>query len=103
MSTAVLDAAPGYASQLFFNWEAERYDPAEEASVAPAPLAEARSEARSRYPAFTGELAPLSRGQGEVRIGSVMIKLLKRYGITDEEIAEGLNNYAKKNCSRVAS
>lgn len=31
-----------------------------------------------------------------VRIGSVMIKLLKRYGITDEEIAEGVANYARK-------
>ncbi len=53
--------------------------------------------------AFRGELTPLGRGQGEVRIGAVMIRLLKRYGITDEEIKEGLANYALKHKSRLAS
>ena len=38
-----------------------------------------------------------------VRIGGVMIKLLKRYGITDAEIAEGLENYAAKQGRLAAS
>lgn len=31
-----------------------------------------------------------------VRMGNVMIQLLKQYGITDEEIAQGLEDYAAK-------
>ena len=38
-----------------------------------------------------------------VRIGAVMIKLLKSYGITDEEIACGLANYARKHATSLAS
>lgn len=38
-----------------------------------------------------------------VRIGGVMIKLLKRYGITDAEISEGLENYAAKHGRLAAS
>jgi hypothetical protein len=38
-----------------------------------------------------------------VRMGAVMIKLLKRYGITDAEIAEGVANYARKHQTAVAS
>ncbi len=38
-----------------------------------------------------------------VRMGSVMIKLLKRYGITDAEIAEGVANYARKHQRALAS
>lgn len=38
-----------------------------------------------------------------VRMGSVMIKLLKRYGITDQEISEGLESYAAKTCQQLAS
>lgn len=38
-----------------------------------------------------------------VRIGGVMIKLLKRYGITDAEISEGLANYAAKQGRLAAS
>ena len=37
-----------------------------------------------------------------VKIGSVMIRLLKRYGITDEEIAAGLQSYAEKNVQGLA-
>lgn len=36
------------------------------------------------------------RGGGEVKLGAVMIKLLKRYGITDAEIEEGLAEYASR-------
>lgn len=38
-----------------------------------------------------------------VRMGAVMIKLLKRYGITDQEIAEGVANYARKHQKALAS
>lgn len=31
-----------------------------------------------------------------------MIKLLKRYGITDQEIAEGVANYARKHQKALA-
>jgi hypothetical protein len=35
------------------------------------------------------------------RVGAVMFRLLKRYGITDEEIAEGIAAYtAKRNAAR---
>jgi hypothetical protein len=48
--------------------------------------------------------APLAvRGSGEVRIGAVMLKLLKRYGITDQEIADGLASYAQKQCQSAVS
>lgn len=40
---------------------------------------------------------------GEVRIGKVMMQLLKRYGITDEEIASVLASIAQENCSTRAS
>lgn len=38
-----------------------------------------------------------------VRVGTVMIKLLKRYGITDEEISQGLQDYAAKHQVATAS
>ncbi len=38
-----------------------------------------------------------------VRIGGVMIQLLKRYGITDEEINAGLARYALANQQQAAS
>ena len=38
-----------------------------------------------------------------VRMGALMIKLLKRYGITDQEIAEGVANYARKHQQAMAS
>jgi hypothetical protein len=37
-----------------------------------------------------------SKRVGEVRIGLVMMKLLKSYGITDEEIAQVLNTIAQE-------
>ena len=37
------------------------------------------------------------------RVGSVMFRLLKSYGITDEEIAEGIAQYtAKQSAKQVA-
>jgi hypothetical protein len=49
------------------------------------------------------QLPEFRRGGGEIRIGSVMIRLLKSYGITDAEIAEGVANYARKTCHSQAS
>lgn len=43
------------------------------------------------------------RVTGPVRIGAVMIKLLKRYGISEAEIAEGLARYAHQRRTAVAS
>lgn len=58
---------------------------------------------RSSNPA--GHLTFTSDGRiaQPVRIGSVMIKLLKRYGITDAEIAEGVASYARKHQRALAS
>ncbi|MCA9132107.1 MAG: hypothetical protein KDA45_03100 [Planctomycetales bacterium] len=38
-----------------------------------------------------------------VRLGAVMLQLLKSYGVTDQEIEEGLANYAQKNRPALAS
>lgn len=43
------------------------------------------------------ETASAARIAKPVRLGAVMIQLLKSYGITDEEIAAGLVAYAAKN------
>ncbi len=45
----------------------------------------------------------LPRAGQPVRIGTVMIKLLKRYGITDDEIAAGLDSYARRQATQAAS
>lgn len=47
----------------------------------------------------------LDRNQrvGEVRIGKVMMQLLKRYGITDEEISSVLATIAQEKCENLAS
>lgn len=44
--------------------------------------------------AFAPSLVSEQRIGKTVRLGSVMIKLLKSYGITDDEIAEGMAAYA---------
>ena len=44
-----------------------------------------------------------SRIARPVRMGGLMIRLLKRYGITDDEIAEGLANYASRQERQLAS
>lgn len=38
-----------------------------------------------------------------VKLGGVMLQLLRSYGITEEEIAEGLENYARKTGVGLAS
>ncbi len=39
---------------------------------------------------------PVAGGNEPVRIGALLLRLLKQYGITDEEIAEGIEAYAAK-------
>jgi hypothetical protein len=40
---------------------------------------------------------------GQVRIGSVMLSLLKKYGITDQEISDVLATIAQEKCQSLAS
>ena len=40
---------------------------------------------------------------GQVRIGSVMLSLLKKYGITDQEISDVLATIAREKCQSLAS
>jgi hypothetical protein len=133
MSTAVLEAPVQSASQLCFAWADQPADvTAAQAAAAETAERARRRRARATPQAApkTNHLvrkaesqpdcssvecstvtalpqvpaAPLAvRGGGEVRIGSVMIKLLKRYGITDQEIADGLASYAQKQCQSSAS
>ncbi len=42
-------------------------------------------------------------GNQPVRLGSLMIRLLKSYGVTDAEIADGLEAYALKQQASLAS
>ena len=60
---------------------------------------EKRHTGENNYLSFTNE----GRIEKVVRMGSVMIKLLKRYGITDQEIAEGVAAYARKHQQAMAS
>jgi len=133
MSTAVIEAPVQSISQLCFAWADQPADAmaAEAAEARSAAMARRRrSRATPRLGPTTTHLvrqavsqpdctrvecstaavlpqvpaAPLAvRGGGEVRIGSVMIKLLKRYGITEQEIADGLASYAQKQCQSSAS
>lgn len=43
------------------------------------------------------------RTGGPVRIGATMLRLLKSYGITDSEIAQGIASYSQKHCQASAS
>jgi hypothetical protein len=81
------------------------------AASSPAPSAAVSAAASTAASAVVKDPAPQNhlsftsdgRIAHPVRIGSVMIKLLKRYGITDAEIAEGVANYARKHQTAVAS
>ena len=95
-------ASPIASSQLFFAWSEQA-----EASP-PAAIAPSTNTAATPLGATSGETGYLSfthnaRIAKPVRMGAVMIKLLKRYGITDQEIAEGVANYARKHQKALAS
>ncbi|MEZ6137901.1 MAG: hypothetical protein R3C53_23685 [Pirellulaceae bacterium] len=102
MTTLLLDTSTQASSQRYFTWPDDEdttpklalhpiQTPAVQTGVSQTPLHQNRA-----FP--FGE-----RRYGEVRIGSVMIKLLKRYGITDEEIDQGLADYAQRTCRSAAS
>ena len=125
MSTAVIDSTNTTATQLCFSWgdeltpetpELKRTSPrlrsdAVRPGVIPAPRLYKDVAHESQANVVTEAIEPAQplvspltiRGTGEVRLGTVMIKLLKRYGITDEEIAAGLSSYAQKQCQSSAS
>ena len=95
-------AAPIASSQLFFAWseQTEAPQPTTTASnTTTATAACAGSSEQSACLNFTRS----ARIAKPVRMGAVMIKLLKRYGITDQEIAEGVANYARKHQNALAS
>lgn len=115
MSTALLESpVQTSSSQLCFVWSETEESPAGPRKARPSVATPATNRAVVGGEVGSGGAltqpvgrhagpAGVRRGTGEVRLGAVMIKLLKRYGITDEEIAEGLANYAKKTCRSVAS
>lgn len=132
MSCATIES-PVASSQLFFAWSdqaevgiappvarrpsvAKPTKPAEQ--TAKQPTATADEPARQATPSqniAADPSEPISRTATclsitrnarvaqPVRMGAIMIKLLKRYGITDQEIAEGVANYARKHQQALAS
>ena len=103
-------AWPIASSQLFFAWS-EQNETLQPSSSSPSPtrvasaatqhdaISAQRGAGQSACLSFTRE----ARIAKPVRMGAVMIKLLKRYGITDQEIAEGVANYARKHQKALAS
>lgn len=115
MSSVLVESAlPG--SQLYFPWTGndDAATPEADAPTAVEPVSEIEVSSQSaqggshRNRAGQVRSAPIaaesdrSRVGQPVRIGTMMIKLLKRYGITDAEIAEGLEVYAQKTCQQAA-
>ncbi|MEO8272322.1 MAG: hypothetical protein ABI557_21620 [Aureliella sp.] len=129
MSSATIES-PVASSQLFFAWS-EQAEVGVAPPVARRPsVAEPNKPTTKQPSAAASELAvgakPIRKVAAEssetpsrkasclsftrdariaqpVRMGAVMIKLLKRYGITDQEIAEGVANYARKHQQALAS
>lgn len=107
-------ASPVATSQLFFAWSEQAVAP-QPASPAPtgytAPAGYTAISPSTTVPQRAASLAQTGRLDFNrdariakpVRMGAVMIKLLKRYGITDQEIAEGVANYARKHQKALAS
>jgi hypothetical protein len=111
---STLVESPFATSQLYFSWaENEGWNPTainEPAASTPATPVR-RRPLGSHEPRPSQAVAPSDhlsfdaeqRIEKPVRIGTVMIKLLKKYGITDQEIADGLASYAsKRQSSQVA-
>ena len=73
--------------------------PAKEVDNARARHANGRESVRSDTRSAAAQGLPRQRSERRiaqpVRIGKVMLDLLRRYGITDEEIEEGLQAYAR--------
>ncbi len=102
MSIATFES-PQVATQQFFPWvlddASECYSHVEEpAAVLVAPAVQVARETLKPVAKATTSVLPARATEARigqpVKIGVVMIKLLKSYGITDEEIAEGLAAHA---------
>jgi hypothetical protein len=113
MSIATFES-PQVATQQFFPWVLDAESDCclpqliETARPATKPVARVAQSARVTQrvaqpvakvaePGIESEIAARNsdaRIGKPVRLGAVMIKLLKSYGITDEEIADGLATYA---------
>ena len=97
MSNALIES-PATASQLYFAWSEPDSSPhalpaTREETPTYEPLAKISQPAKRDEPLA---LTPEGRIAKPVRMGAIMIKLLKRYGITDAEIEEGVANYARQ-------
>lgn len=63
-----------------------------------------RSQASQCHEHQATQLRDNSQRLGKpVKIGATMLQLLRRYGITEAEIAQGIAAYAQKHCSSCAS
>lgn len=98
MSTAVLHRKNKKAQQLSFQWaEAEVPHAQSNLSTLPKPLQawptqrKQPAQARSSAPALSPDPLNKHRRVGQVAMGSVLLALLKQYGITDEEIRAELS------------
>ncbi len=98
MSIATFES-PQVASQQFFPWVFDKDADCGNSGSEPAHdfVAEPKAVCKPTSPiAFNMNSASETRLGKPVRLGAVMLKLLKSYGITDEEIAEGIAAYAAK-------
>lgn len=98
MSVATLENH-GSTSQLFFAWSEDTSlndNIPVSSPTASVTGSSAIASSIQRYPAVT---EPPARGTGPVRIGKVMLQLLRKYGISDEEIEEGIAAYARRRAS----
>ena len=98
MSIATFES-PQVTSQRFFPWVFGEDAECGFSDTEPAQNVEAAVEVASLQPeppAFLPRPTTGTRLGIPVRLGAVMLKLLKSYGITDEEIAEGVASYAAK-------
>jgi len=87
------------ASQRFFPWVFDEDADYGYSDTEPAQDFGAETEFDCQLPAvpaFIPSSATETRLGMPVRLGAVMLKLLKSYGITDEEIAEGIAACAAK-------
>ena len=98
MSIATFES-PQVASQRFFPWV---FDAETEFDYSDSELPELPQNPKPEVEAVCQRpVAPVCAASGTrlgmpVRLGAVMLKLLKSYGITEEEIAEGVAAYASK-------
>ena len=96
MSIATFES-PQVASQQFFPWVFDEEADYDYSAAEPTEEIEAETEVACQptaQVAFVPSSIKETRIGKPVRLGAVMIKLLKSYGITDDEIAEGMAAYA---------